>query len=411
MPEFLFYSFLFMKSMYLSLLQSIIIFIILFINTAKQKGNAMIQTLYQIPCYDEALIYNAVCKFMEELHIEKELKPESKIVIKPNLVMASNPKAPITTHPFVIKAVVRWLRERNFKNITLAESSGGPYTSPIMKNIYRVCEMNTLEPDLKLNDDFSAKTVPCPKGFQNHSFHLITPITESDYIINICKLKTHAMTGYSGGIKNLFGTIPGLEKPQMHYRWPEIEKFSNMLLELAQTVNPQLTIIDAIDAMEGNGPTGGTSHPMHLLLAAKDMYTQDWFAAKLMGINPDHIVMLRQAREKGLLHSDQINFCGDEIPEDLTPFVMPDTKRIDFASSVPSFLQKPVTFLLRKILKSYPQLDQNKCIGCGKCAESCPQHIIKIKNGKAHFQKKGCISCFCCQEMCPMKAISVKKAL
>ena len=53
-------------------------------------------------------------------------------------------------------------------------------------------------------------------------------------------------TGYSGGIKNLFGTIPGLEKPQMHYRWPEIEDFSNMLLELAQTVAPnQMCIRDS----------------------------------------------------------------------------------------------------------------------------------------------------------------------
>ena len=70
------------------------------------------------------------------------------------------------------------------------------------------------------------------------------------------------MTGYSGGIKNMFGTIPGLEKPQLHYRWPDIDDFSRMLLEVAQTVNPQLTVIDAIDAMEGNGPTGGTVRPV-----------------------------------------------------------------------------------------------------------------------------------------------------
>ena len=81
------------------------------------------------------------------------------------------------------------------------------------------------------------------------------------------------MTGYSGGIKNLFGTIPGLEKPQLHYRWPDIDDFSRMLLEVAQTVNPQLTVIDAIDAMEGNGPTGGTVRPMHMLFAARDFYT------------------------------------------------------------------------------------------------------------------------------------------
>lgn len=371
----------------------------------------MIQTLYHVPAYREDLIYDAVCKFMNTLQIEKDLKPGFKIVIKPNLVMASQPDLPVTTHPLVVKAVVKWLLERNFTDITLAESSGGPYNSQLMKNIYHVCGMDKLQPGLKLNNDFSAKTVPCADGFKNHSFHIITPVAEADYIINICKLKTHAMTGYSGGIKNLFGTVPGLEKPQLHYRWPEIENFSNMLLELAQTVSPQLTVIDAIDAMEGNGPTGGTSHPMHLLFASRDMYTQDWFAAKLMGMNPENIVMLRQAHEKGLIQPEKMQLSGDEIPEDLTPFLLPDTHRLDFTSKLPSCLRKPVSLILGKVLKSYPQVDKNKCIGCGKCAESCPQHIIKIKNGKAHFQKRDCISCFCCQEMCPMKAISVKKAL
>jgi len=224
-------------------------------------------------------------------------------------------------------------------------------------------------------------------------------------------LKTHAMTGYSGGIKNLFGTIPGLEKPQMHYRWPDIENFSRMLVELAQVVNPQLTIIDAIDAMEGNGPTGGSSHPLHMLLASKDMYTQDYFAAGLMKLDPEEIVMIRQAAEQGLAKPDDLILKGDSVPQNLTPFVQPDTKRLDFGNAVPGFLQKPFTAIARKLLKSYPQVDKNICVGCGKCAESCPAQIITIRNKKAHFPRKGCISCFCCQEMCPVKAISVKKAL
>lgn len=190
----------------------------------------MIQTLHIVPEYNEELIYPAICKSMEALNIAADLRPEMKIVIKPNLVMAKSPDFPATTHPLVIKAVIRWLREQGMQHITIAESSGGLYNAEAMKHVYHVCGMDTLGEGAELNMDFSAQTVNCPAGFKNHSFHLITPIVEADYIINICKLKTHAMTGYSGGIKNLFGTIPGLEKPQMHYRWPEIEDFSNMLL-------------------------------------------------------------------------------------------------------------------------------------------------------------------------------------
>lgn len=367
----------------------------------------MIQAMYFVNEYKEELIYPAICKAMTALSIENDLKPELKVVIKPNLIMAKSPDLPVTTHPLVIKCVVRWLKEHGINGITLAESSGGLYNAEYMKNIYRTCGMTALEPDLALNMDFSAKTVHCPEGFTNHSFHIITPIAQADYIINICKLKTHAMTGYSGGIKNLFGVIPGLEKPQMHYRWPDIEDFSRMLLELAQTVRPQLTIIDAIDAMEGNGPTGGTSHPLHMLLAARDLYTQDYFTAKLMKLNPMDIVMIRQAVEMNLAIPDDIQLIGDPVPEDLTPFQVPDTQKLDFSGKIPSLLMP----IVRRLLRSYPQLNKELCIGCGKCAESCPAKVITIQKRKARFKKRGCISCFCCQEMCPMKAIFVKKVL
>ncbi len=371
----------------------------------------MIQTLYHVPEYKEEVIYPAICRAFEALGIEKDMRPGLKVVIKPNLILAKSPDLPVTTHPLVIKAVVHWLKEHGIEDITLAESSGGLYNAEYMNNIYRVCGMKQLEPDIKLNMDFSAQTVTCPESFANHSFHIITPILEADYVINICKLKTHAMTGYSGGIKNLFGTIPGLEKPQMHYLWPDIKDFSRMLLELAQTVSPQLTIIDAIDAMEGNGPTGGTSHPLHLLLAARDFYTQDYFASGLMKLNPMEIEMISQAVALGLAKPDEIELTGDPVPDNLTPFKLPDAKKLDFSSYLPGPLGKWFARFAGKILKSYPQLDKELCVGCGKCAEGCPAHIIKIKDKKAVFQKKGCISCFCCQEMCPMKAISVKRAL
>jgi ferredoxin len=114
---------------------------------------------------------------------------------------------------------------------------------------------------------------------------------------------------------------------------------------------------------------------------------------------------------KGLAHPKELELVGDSVPEGLSPFRKPDTIKLDFTNGVPRFLRKPFTFVASRLLKSYPQLNAEKCVGCGKCAESCPAHVIKIENRKAKFRRKGCISCFCCQEMCPMKAISVKKAL
>lgn len=371
----------------------------------------MHQILYHVPEYNESLIFEAVSKAFEALDIYSDLSPDMNIVLKPNLVTAKRPDAPVTTHPFIVTAVARWLSEHGMKNVFIAESSGGAYTKEHMKSIYQTCGMYGAEPYATLNMDMGYQSVNSPEGFINHSFNIINPIVTADYIINLPKLKTHAMTGYSGGIKNLFGSIPGLQKPQLHYRFPDIEDFSNMLLELSMVVCPQVTLIDAIDAMEGNGPTGGTSHPLHLILASKDMYTQDYFAATLMKLEPKEIVMLRQAMERGLIHPEEIELIGDPVPNNLTAFQEPDTRTLDFSSHVPSFLRKPFTAAMRRLLKSYPKLESERCIGCGKCAESCPVQIIEIKNKKAVFKRNGCISCFCCQEMCPMKAISVKKAL
>lgn len=371
----------------------------------------MIQSIYQVSDYQQEKVNAAVAKILEDQEIAKDLKPEMKVVIKPNLIMAKPTTTPATTHPAVVRAVALWLREKGITNITLAESSGGPYFAEYMKNVYKVCGMSELSDVLTLNMDFSSNPVPSPQGFKNHSFNIITPIIEADYIIDICKLKTHGMTGLSAGIKNLFGVIPGLEKPQLHYMWPGLEDFSNMLLEIAQIVKPNLTIIDAIDAMEGNGPTGGTSHPLGLLFGARDFYTQDYFAATVMKLDPMKIAMVRQAVEEGLAKPEEIELKGDPLPENLTPFKIPDTMSLDFSSMLPGPLGKLFAKFAGKILKSYPKVEPEKCVGCGKCAESCPQQIIKIKNKKAVFPKKGCISCFCCQEMCPLKAISVKKAL
>jgi uncharacterized protein (DUF362 family)/ferredoxin len=377
----------------------------------------MVQSIYHISEYQEEQVYPIICKCFDDLEVAAELqkllsaKPTLRVLLKPNLIMAKTPDFPATTHPVIVTCVAKWLREHGVTDIVVADSPGGPFNREYVKGFYNTCKMTMVEPYAKLNDDFGFTSVDCPAGFANHSFNLTNFTVQADYIINLPKLKTHAMTGYSGGIKNLFGTIPGLQKPQLHYRWPDIQDFSNMLVELSQVVAPQITLIDAIDAMEGNGPTGGTSHRLNLILAARDFYTQDYFAVQLMGLVPEDIVMLQIATKKGLIHPASIELKGDGIPEGLTPFQKPDTQDLNFSTSLPRFLQKPAVWIMRHALKSYPVLEKEKCVGCGKCAESCPAQIIKIKNKKAVFQKKGCISCFCCQEMCPMKAIAVKKAL
>lgn len=48
------------------------------------------------------------------------------------------------------------------------------------------------------------------------------------------------------------------------------------------------------------------------------------------------------------------------------------------------------------------------CIGCGKCARSCPMRTISLKQGKAVIDTNRCIVCGCCQAQCPVQAIRYK---
>ena len=80
----------------------------------------MIQTIYLVNEYTEDLIYPAICKSMDALAIHKDMRPDLKVVIKPNLVMAKKPDFPATTHPLVVKCVTRWLKEHGINNIMKA---------------------------------------------------------------------------------------------------------------------------------------------------------------------------------------------------------------------------------------------------------------------------------------------------
>ena len=363
------------------------------------------------PSYEEGAVYEAVAKHFEALKVERELTPGMRILLKPNLLYGKKPEAGVTTNPAILKAVIRWLTERGFTNLVVAESSGGLYNAEYMRGVYGASGLRVPGIQEYLNKEFTFKAVPTREGFQTRVFNLITPVTEAEYIINLPKLKTHAMTTVSCGVKNLFGTIPGLQKPDMHRRYPRTEDFVRMLCELCETVKPSLTLLDAVDSMEGNGPGGGTVRHTGLTLCARDVYALDVTAVRFMGLGPDAMPHLRAAREMGLL-PEEIHVTGDEVVPCSPAFRLPDAvKSTGFDDAVPKLLRKPTEFVMDRLLRSYPHVDRSKCVGCGKCAESCPQKIIKITDKKAGMPRKNCISCFCCQEMCPVHAISVKRGL
>lgn len=375
-------------------------------------------SITQTPSYDQPLVNKAVQEHMERFNLRTKLSPDTKVLIKPNLLMKRTPGEFTTTHPSIVEAVIIWLKENGITRITVADSPGGPYTVSALKGIYHasgmtdVCERH----NVTLNMDTSSRNLEDRKGKSLHhrlvkQFPIITPVCDADFIIDICKLKTHAMTGLSGAVKNLFGTIPGLTKPGFHARFPEKAPFCSMLVDLCETISPDFILVDAIQAMEGNGPSGGTMRETGLILSSDNPYELDYCLCKIMGVNPGSILTVKESITRGLCCGDfnQLQLMG-ALP-DMEPFRVPRESSLDFTTFLPPLIRRPVRAFVFHYLSAKPVILSAKCIGCGKCAESCPQKTIRIESKKAKIYYKNCIRCYCCHEMCPVKAIDIRKGL
>lgn len=370
-----------------------------------------IVSICRVDTYQADALDAAIARHFEAIRADEAIKPGMRVLLKPNLVVGRKPDAAVTTRPELLMALCRQLKRMGVERIVIADSPGGPYTPTALKSIYSTSGLKALEELAELNLNVGWKQVFCPKDCENRWFNIIEPVLEADAVINVPKLKTHGMTVLSAGIKNLFGCVPGLQKPELHYRHPDPEGFANMLCELARLVHPVFTVLDAIDCMEGNGPTGGSVKHMGFTMAARNLFEQDAYAAFLMGIDADQTPMLRIARKRGWYDPTQLQLTGDAVEPADPPFVLPDSTELDFTGKLPSFMRGSAAKLLKGIFRVVPIVNKDRCVGCGKCAESCPPHIVEIQNGKAVFNRKGCISCLCCQEMCPAHAISVRRML
>jgi len=369
------------------------------------------------PCdnYDRDKVYKIIDDMTTSMGLDDLIFPGCTVVLKPNLVMKRRPEDATTTHPEVVGAVIRAVKKRGAGRVIIAESGGGLYNRAVMSSSYNVCGITQVceREGAQLNFDFSDIVIRHPNPVLCRQFNIITPAVECDLLINLAKLKTHSMTGYSGAVKNIFGCVPGLMKPELHCQYPDSAQFQQMIIDLNTLIKPTAVFIDAIDCMEGDGPTGGNPRHVGALVCALNPFAADIAASRLINVDPKKIYMLSLAMEQGLCPKDlsEVDLYGDPDSLAVSDFVQPKTKRVDFLDRVPKIL-RPFASVGEKVIAPRPVINSKKCVGCGKCAESCPRHTITVKNSRrAVINYKQCIKCYCCHEMCPVRAIDIKRQL
>lgn len=354
--------------------------------------------------YDVPALVQCLKNQFSVLQITPDLFRGKRVVLKPNLLLGYAPARCATTHPALVEAAALVAKEWGASDVLLAESPGGPYRKEILASIYRTCGMT--EPAergiYRLNEDLSARDLHFPSGISSKMFHLLTPICEADLILNLCKLKTHALAQMTCGVKNLFGTIPGIEKFEMHARFRALPDFFSMLTDLCQAVQsicPVITVVDAIEAMEGNGPSGGIPRKLSLILSSADPFALDLACSAVIGME-GRVPMVTLAQKRGL--------CPARSEEQFYPLLSPG--EVSVPDFVPAETDMKSKFdLIPKFMQPRPIIDQKKCIGCGKCIASCPAKAMEKRGKVAFIRKEDCIKCYCCQELCTIEAVKIYK--
>lgn len=327
------------------------------------------------------------------------------VFLKVNGLLPVAPEKAVTTHPEVIRAVVLALKPIT-ERITIGDSPGALYTPAMLKRVYEKCGFTRVaeETGASLNFDTSITQVTLHEAKTTRSLTLCGAMLEVDRLISMSKFKTHLQVNVTGSIKNLFGTVPGLTKVAYHSKFKG-DAFGELLVDVALAARPAFHVVDAIDAMDGDGPRKGNIRRMGVLAAGADAFCVDLAMMELTGQGPRVNTPLAAAMDRGLCPTDagELILLGDE-PEGLKTgdFKLPGKK------AVQSLIPGVIMDRFGSWLAIMPLPDPAKCTGCGTCEEICPENAITVSGGVARVNASRCIRCFCCQELCEENAIDAR---
>lgn len=369
-------------------------------------------------CYEPSLVLERVRACLAPLGgMLAFVSPGQRVLVKPNLLAATPPEAAITTHPAVVGAVVQLVKEAGGEPV-VGDTPGAnvPDTPGGLRRVYQATGLLALAEaaGVELNWDTTGVAVANPAGRLAKRLELIRPAVEADVVIALPKLKTHVLTTLSGATKVLFGAVPGLAKPVAHATFHDPDRFGDLLLDIITRLTPALVLMDAILALEGDGPgRGGRPRQVGALLAGADPIAVDLVACGLTGIDPLAVPPLRAARVRGWWDGAS---APPTLGEDPTRLAVRDFVLPLGAGAGHRARMLPLARLLRplalSLLSPRPVPDAGSCTGCGSCARTCPAGAIRMREWRgqrlAVVDQGACIRCYCCHELCPVGAVALR---
>ena len=240
---------------------------------------------------------------------------DKHVVVKPNFNTADPP--PASTHNDTLRQLITEIKNRGASEITLAERSYQNFETVISaKGIDQMA--NELGFSIKyLGDDeyeiFKQNTQHWANGFR-----LAKTISNAEYIVSTCCLKTHHTGVITMSLKLSVGILPSLHMQELHGS----ERINSMIAEINLAYRPELIVMDGITTFIDGGPSKGTEKRGDVMVAGSDRIAVDAVGtAILKDLESPRITgeifrheQIRHAvdLELGIKQPDQIEFVTDD---------------------------------------------------------------------------------------------------
>jgi len=275
------------------------------------------------------------------------LSPGQRILVKPNLVAARGSRH-CTTHPEVVRAVCAYLLDCGAR-VSVADS---PAFGPAAQ-VARASGLADALAGLGLKVTTLSRPAPIPLT-RGGSIGLSRDALEADAILNLPKLKVHCQMVMSGAVKNLFGCVVGFRKAVAHHTMgDDCGIFTAMLMDVYAALPRTHHLMDGVQALHRDGPTGGDPFPLGLLAASASGVALDTAAYAILGLAPGQVPLWREAVARDMAGADPLGLTYPlDTPErfDPTGFVMAPASPLKFEPL--RLLKGRVRSLLKHFTKS-----------------------------------------------------------
>jgi uncharacterized protein (DUF362 family) len=260
--------------------------------------------------------------------LEKFFHGGDVVLLKPNFISPRPRECATQTDPAVILETARLLKDFGAR----------PFVgdSPAWGNVFSCVKALELdEPLRKLGVPVRQLNKPQKCQIGKNSVGISSVALDADVVVNLPKFKSHQQLVATFAVKNMFGCVSGKKKAYWHFaRGKNADKFCELLIGIFRFVNPALTIIDGIIAMDGPGPIRGRARPLGYLIGGTDAVACEVICARLVNIKPDELPIVRTAKRMGYdcRDLDKIEIAGDNFPQNVCmDFELPELIPIRFS--------------------------------------------------------------------------------